>query len=183
MLLEETNDRLMMKDRLPRQATPGLGPGSLSSNEKRWCQALTNPRPDIITETLNNRWGILLRVLLVDSGSILDYGNVQSDETRDRPVIWDPLNMCIGSYYIYDANLCQSANIKQFSNSILQFPHPISPLTAPIWKLLASLNFRLEIKIFFSVLMVELNVEFLPKGRWFCSLLSTSPTSKFAGAI
>ena len=36
MLLEETNDRLMMKDRLPRQATPVLGPGSHSSNEKRW---------------------------------------------------------------------------------------------------------------------------------------------------
>lgn len=35
MLLEETNDRLMMKDRLPRQATPGLGPGPLISNEER----------------------------------------------------------------------------------------------------------------------------------------------------
>ena len=35
MLLEETNDRLMMKDRLPRQATPVLGPGSLGSNERR----------------------------------------------------------------------------------------------------------------------------------------------------
>ena len=54
MLLEETNDRLMMKDRLPRQATPVLGPGSPSSNEKR-CQTLTNATPDLITETLNNR--------------------------------------------------------------------------------------------------------------------------------
>ena len=35
MLLEETNDRLMMKDRLPRQATPGPGPGPLISNEER----------------------------------------------------------------------------------------------------------------------------------------------------
>ena len=55
MLLEETNDRLMMKDRLPRQATPGLGPGPLISNEERLSRRLTNHRPEIIRETLNNR--------------------------------------------------------------------------------------------------------------------------------
>ena len=35
MLLEETNDRLMMKDRLPRQTTPGIQPVPLLSNEER----------------------------------------------------------------------------------------------------------------------------------------------------
>ena len=70
MLLEETNDRLMMKDRLPRQATQGPGPGPLISNEERWSWRLTNDTPGIITQTLNNRWDILLRVLLADSESI-----------------------------------------------------------------------------------------------------------------